>query len=590
MPVLYKLLENIMMARESEYFNNTLSDLQGAAQLKCSSIHTSLVLQESIDYHVSKGANVYVAFLDIQKAFDTVWIPGMLYKLYSTGLDLKTSRLVKNAYEDFKCAAYVAGQPGDWFTPERGVHQGAPLSMKIYQVFINDLINDLRNSQHGAVVYNINVTAPTFADDIASIAFHKFGMNNLLKIANTYRLKWQFDFSAPKCNVMLWGRDCEPNVKIMLGGTPLKIVNSASHMGITLCTDRKLEQTIIDRRISAAQSIVLSARGIGSAEAPVPPTILSHLYWSVGVPKLVYGLEVTPISNKHVDEIDVAHRKFAKIVQGLPISTPVPAPLATIGWMSMKTYIAMRKIIFLWHLLCLPVTNIYRRVAVQVIINVGPNSPAFSYSPVKEMYRMAWTFGLGLDIWNSLVYGEKLSFDAMKKRTKEIIWNAEVVKWKASCLLYDQLCDYNALLSEIKNIAWWSYVRSHPRRMRQACCVVSLFLGAQPKGLAINFGRQRCEICTSFADDNPVHVLLHCTSLNDVRDRHLCIVQSHMPEAMLNDFVRMDSRLKCRFLLSGLNNVYVSEWDDIYLAITEYVWQMYVARHKSYTEVHSRSA
>ena len=115
-----------------------------------------------------------MAFLDIQKAFDTVWIPGMLHKLYSTGIDLKTLRLVMNAYEGFKCAAFVAGQPGDWFTPERGVHQGAPLSMKLYQIFINDLILELKACQYGVTLCSINVTAPTFADDIATIAFHKF--------------------------------------------------------------------------------------------------------------------------------------------------------------------------------------------------------------------------------------------------------------------------------------------------------------------------------------------------------------------------------------------------------------------------------
>ena len=71
------------MTREHECFSRAVNVLQGAAQLSCSSVHTLMLVQETIDYHVSKGANIYIAFLDIQKAFDTVWIPGMLYKLHS---------------------------------------------------------------------------------------------------------------------------------------------------------------------------------------------------------------------------------------------------------------------------------------------------------------------------------------------------------------------------------------------------------------------------------------------------------------------------------------------------------------------------
>ena len=243
--------------------------------------------------------------------------------------------------------------------------------MKVYQIYINDLINELGECNYGICIGNINVTSPTFADDIASLAFHKYGLNKMLSIANDYRIKWQFDFSVPKCVVMLWGKDSEPGVKLKLGPQQLEIVQSSKHMGITLCSDKKLEQRILNKRISAAQCIVLASRGIGSYEAPVPPTIISQLYWSIGVPKMVYGLEVTPITDKHVNEIDGSHRKMAKLIQGLPVNTPIPAPLATIGWMSMKSYIALRKIMFLWQILYLPSTNIYRRIVCHILSRIG---------------------------------------------------------------------------------------------------------------------------------------------------------------------------------------------------------------------------
>ena len=69
-----------------------------------------------------------------------VLIDGLMYKLYQEGMDRKIWRLVRNEYTNFKCAAYIAGVPGEWFVAERGVHQVAPLIIRLYQVFINSLM------------------------------------------------------------------------------------------------------------------------------------------------------------------------------------------------------------------------------------------------------------------------------------------------------------------------------------------------------------------------------------------------------------------------------------------------------------------
>ena len=162
---------------------------------------------------------------------------------------------------------------------------------------------------------------------------------------------------------------------------------------------------MINDRISSATNVVLAARGIGSYEAPVPPTILSNIYWTVAVPKMLYGLEVTPFPDKFIEEFELSHRKLCKLIQGLPCNTPLPAPLATINWMSIKSYIAMRKTIFLMQLVNLPDTHIYKRIVYLILSQIGPSMPEVSRSPIKEMYRVAWQYGIGMDIWKILVFG-----------------------------------------------------------------------------------------------------------------------------------------------------------------------------------------
>ena len=146
-------------------------------------LHTSLLLQEAISYNLARSENVYVAFLDIRKGFDTVYIRGLLYKLYQNGLNMRIWRLISDSYHGAECATLIAGQPGPWFEPQRGIHQGAPLSMPLYQIYIDDLLKQLRSHSHGAVIGKNGITCPTYADDIAICSLYKTGLSSMLRIA-----------------------------------------------------------------------------------------------------------------------------------------------------------------------------------------------------------------------------------------------------------------------------------------------------------------------------------------------------------------------------------------------------------------------
>lgn len=165
-----------------------------------------------------------MAFLDIRKAFDTVWIKGLLYKLMKSGLNQKVLRIIANGYTYFQCSVLIDGEWGDWFIPERGVHQGAPLSMTIYQVYLNELLQQLKESPYGLCISEIDTTCPSFADDVAGGSLYKPGLNSLLHIAYLYSRKWRFDFSFPKSVWMLWGEDTHPDIAVTLGPNELKKV------------------------------------------------------------------------------------------------------------------------------------------------------------------------------------------------------------------------------------------------------------------------------------------------------------------------------------------------------------------------------
>ena len=423
LPVLYKILEKLIMQREAEWLQNSqvVDDVQGAGKIKCSSLHTSMLLQEVIAENRTKGETVYVALLDIKKAFDTVWIQGMLYKLLQLGLRMKPWRLIRDSYLNYECAAYIGGQAAPWFIAERGVHQGAPLSMPLYQVFINDLIQQLRNSSYAAQVGGMSIGSPSFADDISVVSLHKPGLNRMLAQCAEHSLKWRYEFSTEKCLAMIWGRDKWPELPIRLGNEEMQVVKEGRHMGITLTPGKR--DHVYTERIGKGKAILMAACGIGNAQVPVPQTTLSKIYWNMCVPRMTYGLEVVPTSERQILELEQAHRQHAKIIQGVPNNIHRPAPLATLGWMTMAGYVALIKIMFLFRMLCLPEENLYRNLTLTVLMKcIRQGASHFrKLSPIADMYWYACKYKLEHIIETGMDTGWFGCVHDVKKRVKTVI-------------------------------------------------------------------------------------------------------------------------------------------------------------------------
>ncbi len=144
-------------------------------------------------------------------AFDNVWIDGLMYRLFENGIDLKLQKLIKDLYSDAECCVKVCGSLSQWFTISQGVHPGAPLSMMLFQVFMNLGIKEIKCMKIGAGISNIHLPCPTY--DLLLIALSIYAMPQMLNIALYFSKKWWLEFSAPKSYFLMYSDiDTETNV------------------------------------------------------------------------------------------------------------------------------------------------------------------------------------------------------------------------------------------------------------------------------------------------------------------------------------------------------------------------------------------
>ncbi|CAB1105020.1 unnamed protein product [Ectocarpus sp. CCAP 1310/34] len=82
----------------------------------------------------------YCFFLDVQKAYDTVWRNALWKRLSKHGIKGKMWRVLTTMTECTKRAVMLAGELSEFFNIEQGVPQGCTLSPTLFQVLINDLL------------------------------------------------------------------------------------------------------------------------------------------------------------------------------------------------------------------------------------------------------------------------------------------------------------------------------------------------------------------------------------------------------------------------------------------------------------------
>ena len=69
----------------------------GFRRAACTSDHI-FVLKSIIDLHKHKRQPLYSCFIDLRKAFDSLWRNGLFYKLLKTGISSKLVSVIKDLY------------------------------------------------------------------------------------------------------------------------------------------------------------------------------------------------------------------------------------------------------------------------------------------------------------------------------------------------------------------------------------------------------------------------------------------------------------------------------------------------------------
>ncbi len=519
LPVISKVFEIILSRRLPQICESTSfpDPHQCGFQRGLSSLHASLILQETVHHYNERHDAAKVVLLDSAKAFDTVWHDGLLWKLHEMKIHPALWRIFCNTYTGMESCVMANNSQSSWFRLERGVRQGSVLSAKLYLVYVNTLLIKLSSLKKGALVLDLHIAAPTQADDICLISPVTSYLQSMVSLCEDYSSKWQFTFSPSKSNVMVFHPSKDIRCTVKLYNKPIPQVDSTKHVGILLNSrlnswDRTLNA------ISKMKSTAMMLLKSGCHRDGLNPITSSNLIRSVCLPRALFGCELWSGLNKaEVIALERAQRFCLKMCQGLPKTTRTDICNSLLGWTSIESHIDTRKLFF-FGVMCNGQGHfLSRQLFVSRLFSFKNNCSRVATGFIPDISPIMEKYNLTPHLDKFIKLGVFMKQASWKKIVKRAVREYEKSKWRDRLDLDPDLVHFKLVHPVIEPHPAWTIAKTYPDFKVKCHAIVQLSALWRPGSV-----QGRCVLCDVIFNDLLVHAVCSCQSRSDIRDRLWC--------------------------------------------------------------------
>ncbi|MCP4141338.1 MAG: hypothetical protein GY755_13825 [Chloroflexi bacterium] len=199
--IMYKILDgNIKIELDQIDKNNNIIQInQGGFKQKEGAIEHLFVLKNIWHYN----NKICCAFLDLKKAYDSVWREKLYKKLeVECKINKNTIDFIKAMYKNTWSTVRINNKLSPKIQTHKGLFQGALSSPILFNFFINSLIKELNKTKIGLKINNVNISSLMFADDIYLNANNPEKLQTLLKICANWANKHKLTFSKKKSETL----------------------------------------------------------------------------------------------------------------------------------------------------------------------------------------------------------------------------------------------------------------------------------------------------------------------------------------------------------------------------------------------------
>jgi hypothetical protein len=279
-----KLLEFLLMPDDCAHINQFGFRKWRGTGMACA------LLNDVIAESRHSSSPLFVCSLDAEKCFDSLWHFGLFFKLLDK---------VPNShwlflflwYKSMRSIVMWENTHSLSFSITRGTKQGSVLSPVLFNIFINDLLIELANTNKGVRVGENIINSFAYADDVTLISPIVPDLQYLINVCKNYADKWRFRFGIKKTHCFSVNEGLfKTSPKWTLDGQIIGNVNELEILGCIFDNTMTGNQHI-EKRIQACRKSMFSLSEMGCCYPGLSSEVKVHLWKTIGQPTLLYGID-----------------------------------------------------------------------------------------------------------------------------------------------------------------------------------------------------------------------------------------------------------------------------------------------------------
>lgn len=330
----FKIFDWILNNQLDQWQNehHIIHESQGGFQRDRGTIEQLFLLQHTFDIN----SHLYLGFLDLRKAYDSVWIDGLFTRLKNYNAPKPLLNLLHLTLNNTNCINRIGTTYGTTYTRSNGLPQGAISSPLLFNLFINDLIHDLLCTDI-TVLNNTTICLNNlfFADDIVILARSAAELNKLIAICDSFFRTWKLCINPSKSNLLTTFDAAFSASDFKDLASTIAISSSYKYLGVPVCplgiNHNKYCKLLQQRFVSASKQMNHFCH-----VKNIPYIQRLTVYKSVIRSRLEYAAQIIFYDTAMITKLEKLQLTALRTLLDIPTSTPDSVILLTTNILPIK--------------------------------------------------------------------------------------------------------------------------------------------------------------------------------------------------------------------------------------------------------------
>ncbi|CAG9133144.1 unnamed protein product [Plutella xylostella] len=311
----YKLFSRVITNRLEQRLDDFQPPEQAGFRKGYSTIDHIHTLRQVIQKTEEYNLPLCLAFVDYEKAFDSIELWAMLQSLQRCHIDYRYIEVLRCMYNAATMSVRLHEHSTKPIQLQRGVRQGDVISPKLFTCALEDVFKLVEWKRLGINVNGEYISHLRFADDIVIMAETLEELGEMLTDLNDASKQVGLKMNMDKTKVM--SNEHVSSSPVTVGGVTIEVVDQYPYLGQVIRLGKSNFDKEVARRIQLGWAAFGKLRHIFTEN--IPQCLKTKVFNQCVLPVMTYGAETWCFTKGLIHKLRVAQRAMERAMLGVSL-------------------------------------------------------------------------------------------------------------------------------------------------------------------------------------------------------------------------------------------------------------------------------